>query len=293
MDLTIIIVSYNTKEFLKGCLDSIYVGTEKIKFEVIVVDNASSDGTQKEIQKLKYPNFTFIQNAANLGFSKANNVGVKKAKGRYVLFLNPDIEVHAGTLAGMVKFMEANEDVGAATCKLIMPNQQIDDASHRGFPTPWNSFTHFSGLAKLFGGTKLFGGYNLGFMDFSRTHEIDALAGAFMLVRREAGQEAGWWDEDYFFYGEDLDFCYMLKQYGWKIFYVPEYSILHYKGVSHGLKKVSKDITTASEETKRRTTRARFQAMRIFYQKHYQDRYHWFITRLVYLGIFLKEKSVS
>jgi GT2 family glycosyltransferase len=290
MDLSIIIVSYNTKEFLKGCIESIYKTTKKIKFEIIVVDNASSDGTIEMLKKLSTENFRLIENKENLGFSKANNLGVKKASGRYLLFLNPDIVVHAETLEGMVKFMSQYQDAGAATCKLIMPNGQIDDASHRGFPTPWNSFSHFSGLAKIFGEIEHFGGYNLKHLDFSRTHEIDALAGAFMIVRRKAGEEAGWWDEDYFFYGEDLDFCYMLKQKGWKIYYVPEFSVLHYKGVSHGLKKVSKDITTANEETKIKSQKERFRAMRLFYKKHYEQKYPWIITHLVYLGIFLKQR---
>jgi len=289
MDLSLIIVSYNTKEFLKGCIESIYKTTKNINFEIIVVDNASSDGTIEILKKLQTENFQLIENKENLGFSKANNLGVKKAQGRYLLFLNPDVVVHAEALEGMVKFMDEHEDAGAATCKLIMPNGQIDDASHRGFPTPWNAFAHFSGLAKVLGKTKLFGGYNLGFKDFTKTHEIDALAGAFMLVRRKAGEEAGWWDEDYFFYGEDIEFCYILKQAGWKIYYVPEYSTLHYKGVSGGLKKVSRDITTASKETRKRTTKARFNAMRLFYKKHYEQKYPWFITRLVYLGISLKQ----
>jgi GT2 family glycosyltransferase len=242
-----------------------------------------------ETLKLKTENLKIIENKENLGFSKANNVGAKQANGRYILFLNSDTVVYEKTLEGMVKFMDQHEDVGAATCKLIMPNGQIDDASHRGFPTPWNAFFHFSGLPKLFGKTRLFGGYNLGFKDFSKTHEIDALAGAFMLVRRKAGVDANWWDEDYFFYGEDIEFCYMLKQAGWKIFYVPEFSVLHYKGVSGGLKEISKDITTATKETKKRSTKARFNAMRIFYKKHYEQKYPWFVTRLVYLGISLKQ----
>lgn len=289
MDLSIIIVSYNTKEFLKGCIESIYKTTKNIKFEIIVSDNNSTDGTVEVLKKLKTENFQLIENKQNLGFSKANNIGVKKASGRYLLFLNPDIVVYEKTLEGMVKFMDEHEDAGAATCKVIMPNGQIDDASHRGAPTPWNALTHFSGLSKLFGKTKLFGGYNLGYLDLNKTHEIEALAGAFMLVRRKAGADANWWDEDYFFYGEDLDFCYMLRQKGWKIYYVPEYSVLHYKGVSAGLKKVSKDITTASKETKIRSQRERFRAMRLLYKKHYEDKYPWLVTRLVYLGISLKQ----
>lgn len=289
IELSIVIVSYNTKDVLKECLESIYKTAKNLSFEVIVVDNASKDETEKEIAKLEYPGFKFIQNKENLGFSKANNIGVKETSGRYVLFLNPDVVVHSQTLEGMVYFMDEEREVGAATCKVILKNGRIDDASHRGFPTPWNSFTHFSGLAKLFGKIEHFGGYNLKHLDLSQTHEIDALAGAFMLVRREAGEEVGWWDEDYFFYGEDLDFCYMLQQKGWKIYYVPEFSVLHYKGVSGGLKKVSKDITTADSETKKRATKARFDAMRIFYKKHYEDKYPWFITRLVYTGISLKQ----
>jgi GT2 family glycosyltransferase len=289
MDLSIIIVSYNTKEFLKGCIESIYKTTKNIKFEIIVVDNASSDGTVQLLEKLKTENFKFIANKENMGFSKANNIGVKQASGRYILFLNPDIEVHEKTLEGMVQFMDQHQDGGAATCKVVMPSGQIDDASHRGFPTPWNSFSHFTGLAKVFGKRKLFGGYNLGFKDLTKTHEIDALAGAFMIVRKEAGEQVGWWDEDYFFYGEDLDFCYMLKQDNWKIYYVPDYLVLHYKGVSGGIKKTSQDITTANKETKIRATKSRFNAMRIFYKKHYEGKYPWFITRLVYLGISLKQ----
>jgi GT2 family glycosyltransferase len=291
MDLSIIIVSYNTKEFLKACIESIYKTTKNIKFEIIVVDNASTDDSVAETLKLKTENLKIIENKENLGFSKANNVGVKQASGRYILFLNADTLVHEKTLEGMVKFMDEHEDAGASTCKLIMPNGQIDDASHRGDPTPWNAFTHFSGLSKLLGKTKLFGGYNLGYLDLNTTHEIHSLAGAFMLVRRKAGVDANWWDEDYFFYGEDLDFCYMLRQKGWKIFYVPEFSVLHYKGVSGGFKKISKDITTASEETRIRSQKERFRAMRLLYKKHYEKKYPWIITRLVYMGISLKQRT--
>jgi GT2 family glycosyltransferase len=293
IDLSIIIVSYNTKGVLKECVESIFRTVGDLSFEIIIVDNASTDGTDKELRiknsELRIPNLIYIQNKTNLGFSKANNIGVKKSKGKFVLFLNPDIVVYENTLRGMVNFMESQSKVGAATCKLVLPNGKIDDASHRGFPTPWNSFAHFSGLSKLFGKTRVFGGYNLGFMNLSVAHEIDALAGAFMIVRREAGEKVNWWDEDYFFYGEDIDFCYMLKQQGWQIYYIPQFSVLHYKGVAGGIKNVSKHITTANKETKSRATKARFNAMRIFYKKHYEGMYPWIITRLVYLGISLKQ----
>ena len=294
IDLTIIIVSYNTKDFLEKCLRSVFINKpQKYSFEVIVVDNASTDGTSDAISRLKddkplAENFTFIQNKENLGFSKGNNIGVKKAKGRYVLFLNSDTEIRENTLDTMIAFMESHMDAGAATCKVMMLSGRLDDASHRGFPTPWNAFCHFSGLSRLLPYSMKFNGYNLAWKDLNRTHEINALAGAFMLVRREAGEAVGWWDEDYFFYGEDLDFCYMLSKIGWKIYYIPVVSILHYKGVSGGIKAASKDLTTASKETKKRATVARFNAMKIFYKKHYMQMYPKITTWLIMKGIDTK-----
>jgi len=319
IDLSIIIVSYNTREFLKKCLESILSSIGgKIDYEVIVVDNASTDGSRGLIEEeflnrhsgkrrrsasrismvqrdsgqarmTKDVEVIFIQNKKNLGFSRANNIGVKQAKGRYLLFLNPDTIVYPNTLQTMVDFMDKHKDAGAATCKVVLPNGEIDDATHRGFPTPWNALCYFSGLSKLFTHSKLFNGYSLGWLDVSKTHEIDALAGAFMLVRRDAGDQVGWWDEDYFFYGEDIDFCYRLKEKRWKVFYVPTVSILHFKGVSGGIKSISKKITTATLETKKRARQERFKAMKIFYKKHYQDKYPKAITWFVYKAIFLKE----
>lgn len=287
IDLSIIIVSYNTKEFLRECIDSIKGTSRGFDYEIIVVDNASSDNSL-EMLKIKFPDVIVIKSKNNIGFSKANNLGVKKSRGRYVLFLNPDTVIYKNSLFGIVKFMDEHKEAGAATCKLLMPDGRLDDAIHRGFPNPWNSFSYFSGFSKLFPSSKLFGGYNLGWMDLSKTHEIDACAGAFMMVRRQAGEKIGWWDEDYFFYGEDLEFCFKLKEIGWKIYFVPSVSALHYKGVSGGIKKNSKKITTANLETKKRATNWRFSAMKIFYRKHYQNKYPFILNWLVILGINLK-----
>ena len=300
IDLSIIIVSFNTKAFLEKCLQSVFTNKPKtFSFEVIVVDNASSDGSE-EISNFHPPaggsneneneriHFLFIQNKENLGFSKANNIGIKKAKGRYILFLNSDTEIKFDTLDTMISFMDEYPDAGAATCKLVMPNGKIDDGSHRGFPTPWNAFCYFSGLARLFPYSMTFNGYNMAWKNLDKVHKIDALVGAFMIVRREAGEQVHWWDEDYFFYGEDLDFCFMLKEKGWNIYYVPTTEILHYKGVSGGIKSVSKGITTASKETKKRATVARFSAMKTFYKKHYQNHYPSIVTWIITKGIDLK-----
>lgn len=291
MDISIIIVSYNTKEFLVHCLQSIVEHVSKdISYEVIVVDNHSSDGSVEAIknEKIGIKILKIIENRENVGFSKANNIGIKQAKGAYLLFLNSDTVVPQNTIEEMFVFMEQHTKAGAATCKVCLIDNRLDDACHRGFPTPWNAFCYFSGIAKIFPRVKLFTGYNLSYMNLENTHEIDACAGAFMMVRREAGEQIGWWDEDYFFYGEDLDFCFMLKQNGWKIYYIPTVSILHYKGVSGGIKQISKQITPASKKTKLRATQARFNAMKIFYEKHYKDRYPAIIRWLVMRGIDIK-----
>lgn len=287
-NLSIIIVSYNTREILKQCLDSLVAASIRIPYEVIVIDNASSDGSAQMV-KDNFKKIIVIENKENVGFSKANNIGIKKSKGDYVLFLNSDTKVFKDTIEVITTFMDENQKAGAATCEVKLLNGAIDDASHRGFPTPWNSLAHFSGISKLLGKTKLFGGYTLSWMDLSQIHEIDACAGAFMMVRRQAGDEIGWWDEDYFWYGDDLDFCYRLKQKGWSVYYVPTVSILHYKGVSGGLKKISKDITTANSETKKKASQARFDAMRVFYNKHYKNKYPSLVTHLVFSGIKLKQ----
>lgn len=291
MDISIIIVSYNTKDILKACLQSVIKSIPKhTSCEIIVVDNNSADGSSDMIAG-EFSKVILIKNPENLGFTKANNIGVAKSKGRYVLFLNSDTVIYEDTLVVMHSFMEDHSEAGTATCRVVLPNGSVDDAAHRGFPTPWNAVTHFSGLSKLFPKSKLFSGYSLGYVDMRKPHEIDALAGAFMLVRREAGEQVGWWDESFFWYGDDLDFCYRLKEKGWEIYYVPQVSILHYKGVSGGIKKASQHLTSATKETRIRATKARFEAMRIFYRKHYLKKYPKFVTWLIEAGIKLKEIS--
>ncbi len=293
INLSIIIVSFNTRDILRECLDSVYKNLpQKYSIEIIVVDNASSDASEDMVKK-DFSKVILIENKENVGFSKANNIGVKESKGKYILFLNSDTVMFKGTLETMITFMNSNLDAGAATCKIVLPNEKLDDASHRGFPTPWNAFCHFSGLSKLFPHKKLFSGYSLGWMDLEVVHEIDACAGAFLMVRREVGEAINWWDEDFFWYGDDLDFCYRLKEKGWKIYFVPTASILHYKGVSGGIKDISQHVTKADAKTKTLATKARFAAMKIFYKKHYLNKYPKFLTWLVMSVITLKARSAT
>ena len=290
LDLSIIIASYNTSKLLLNCIRSIVETVKKINYEILVVDNASTDDTVIRLRQGfggqgKIKNLKIIENKENFGFSKANNIGVKNSKGMYVLFLNPDTLIYENTLDAMVEFMDIQKDAGASTCFLELTNGKLDDAAHRGFPTPWRSFSHFSYLSKVFPKVKFLSGYNMTYLDMNKVHEIDACAGAFMLVRRKAGEELNWWDEDYFWYGEDLDFCFRLKLKGWKIYFVPKYKTLHYKGASGGIKKISKHLSSADKQTQDKAINSRFMAMKIFYDKHYKKAYPFLISNLVLLGI--------
>jgi len=310
-DLSIVILNYNSGDFLKKCLESI-ARTKKngFEFEVIVVDNNSSDESKEYLRNLelkKYRNIgknkktkplnlytsiplKIIFNKKNLGFAAGNNVGVKKAKGRYVLFLNPDTVVMSNTFREVIRFMDSNSQAGAVTCRLELPSGELDEACHRGFPTPWNAFCHFSGLEKLFPKSKIFAGYTLGWKPLDKVHEIDSGVGAFLIVRKEVGDKLNWWDEDYFWYGEDLDFCYRIKKAGWKIYFFPKAKTIHYKGVSSGIRKESQKIARANKKTRIKAIKASTQAMRIFYKKHYFGKYPRFLTWLVLKGINILEK---
>lgn len=287
--ISIIIVHFNTPDFLRQCLRSLEESTlQKEMYEVFVVDNASAEDVGTWLKK-EFPFVRLIQNRKNAGFSRANNQATSLSRGRYVLLLNPDTVIDSQTVPAMITYMDAHPKTGAATCRLELPDGKLDDASHRGFPTPWNALCFFSGLARLFPHSQLFNGYHLGYRNLDTIHEIDSACGAFLLVRRTAGEAIHWLDEEYFWYGEDLDFCYRLKQKNWKIMFIPDVQTLHYKGISSGIKKHSQYVTSADTKTRRMATKARFDAMRIFYRKHYMDRYPRWLTGLVLLGIKLIE----
>lgn len=302
VDLSIIILNYNTSQLTIDAISSIEKNypsdVNSGNFEVIVTDNKSPDGSLGSFnhyaKSTNIKSFHVVDNGDNVGFSKGNNNGLRYAKGRYVLFLNPDTIVRPNTLNKMIEFMDSHEEAGAASCKVEIPSGGIDEASHRGFPTPWNAFSHFTGLEKIFPKSKLFAGYTQGFKNFSEIHEVDAVSGAFLFVRRVVGEQVGWWDEDYFFYGEDIQFCYNIRKLGYKIYYVPDVSILHYGGVSSGIKKQSHHITTADMDHKKQMQGHRFDAMRIFYKKNYQKKYPKFLTWAVHKGInYLHKKNTS
>ena len=286
--LSVVIVNYNTMQLLDECLLSLRVADQpEGGFEVIVVDNASRDGSQQMV-KDKYPEVILIESETNLGFSKANNRGTAVATGNIVLFLNSDTRVEHDALIKPCQYLQANPNVGALTVNLEYPNGQRDPDNHRGFPTPWNALCHFSGLSKLFPNNPTFNGYFQSFADFSKTHPVDVIAGSYMMMPMMLCQALGGWDETYFFYGEDIDFCYRIHQAGYQIIYFPEVKVIHYKGASSGLRKESAHLAKPPKETRVKVAKESVRAMKIFYGKFYKQQYPWMLTAVVLTGIQIR-----
>ena len=213
MNLSIIIVNYNVKEFLQNFIHSIYKAAQNISYEIIIVDNASDDGSVEFIKE-KFPDVKLIANQKNLGFSKANNIGLAQSKGEYLLLLNPDTIVREDTFEKMISFSKNNPDAGLAGCKILNPDGTFQLACRRSFPGPWTSFCKVTGLSNLFPNSKLFARYNLTYLDENKTYEVDAISGSFMMFPRKIYEKIGGLDEQFFMYGEDLDFCYRIQKAG-------------------------------------------------------------------------------
>ena len=231
MDLSIIIVNYNVKEFLQNLLHSAEKASSRISKEIIVIDNASDDGSV-EIIKQKFPTVKLIINKNNIGFGSANNQGLKIAQGKYILFINPDCIVSENTFDKMISFFNEHPDCGLAGCKILNSDGSLQLACRRSFPGPWTSFTKVTGLSNLFPGSRIFARYNLTYLDENKTHEVDAVSGSFMMIKRDAYEKVGGFDDQFFMYGEDLDLCYRVQKAGFKVYYVPDTQIIHYKGES-------------------------------------------------------------
>lgn len=274
IDASIIIVNYNTRQLTLDCLGSVYASVTSYTYEIIVVDNASRDDSVQAIQKA-YPQVQLIANRDNTGFAKANNQGIKVAKGRYILLLNSDTMVHPDTLHTMVGFMDRHPEMGASGCKVILPDGSLDKACKRGFPTPSASFYYAFGISRMFPDRPKFNQYQLGHLSPDDEYPVDCLVGAFMLVRRETIDQVGGLDETFFMYGEDIDWCYRIKEAGWGIYYYPRTYIVHYKGGS-ARRKPMKIIYEFHR------------AMWVFHRKHYAKRYGLLTNTAVWFGISLK-----
>lgn len=274
MDVSILIVNYNTRQLTLDCLRSVFASETEFTYEVIVIDNDSKDDSVQAIRQ-GFPLVRLIENTENTGFAKANNQGMAAAQGRYVLLLNSDTVIQRDTIQTMVAFMDRNPITGASGCKIILPDGSLDKACKRGFPTPSASFYYAFGLSKLFPNEPRFNQYQLGYLDPDQEYPVDCLVGAFMLVRRETIEQVGGLDETFFMYGEDIDWCYRIKQAGWGIHYYPRTTIMHYKGGS----------------ARRRPFKIIYEfhrAMILFHRKHYRKKYNILVNGAVYAGVGLK-----
>lgn len=290
MDLSIIIVSFNTRKITEKCLHSLRNNLIKypLSYQVIVVDNGSTDGSWLMLKELKknWPHLFLIKLNKNIGYTKANNLALKKATGRYLLFLNSDVIIEDLDFWDLIKVMDFRDDIGALTVKVKLTNGGIDPASHRGIPTLWRSFCYLAGLERLFKNIPLlkiiFGGYHLIFLPINEVHQIEAISGAFFFTRTDLIKRIGGFDEDYFAYGEDLELSFQIKKLNYKIIYYPLWEVVHLKYRSGFKSKIKK--------TKSMIHSHFYQAMKIFYQKHYGPNYPHFFNKLVFFSIDLLKK---
>ena len=214
--VSVVIVNYNVRDFLHHAIISLTKALKGVSSEILVVDNASDDGSVDMVKKA-FPRVRMFASPVNLGFAKGNNVALRHARGEYILLINPDTLVQEDTIRTMIGFFEAHPGVGLAGCKILNPDGSFQLPCRRSFPRPWVAFTKMTGLSRLFPHSRLFGRYNLTYLSPDETYEIDAVSGSYMMIRKAVYDEVGGLDEDFFMYGEDLDWCYRIQKSGWKI----------------------------------------------------------------------------
>ena len=243
--ISIVIVSYNVSKLLDECLQSVARALQGIDGEVFVVDNHSVDKTIAMLKE-KHPEVKVIANEENVGFSRANNQAIRLSEAEYVLLLNPDTVVYENTLHGVLDFMDKHPEAGGAGVRMLTREGHRAPESRRSIPTPWVA------MLKMLGATRR---YYMSHLSWDEPGQIEAVSGAFFLVRRKALDQVGLLDEDYFMYGEDIDLSYRLLKGGWQNWYLP-YDIIHYKGES-------------TQKSSFRYVHTFYQAMLIFFRKHY------------------------
>ncbi len=274
MKLSVIIVNYNVRYFLEQALLSVREAVKGLEAEVFVVDNNSVDDSVRMVEE-KFPEVQLIANKDNTGFAVANNQAIRLSQGEYVLLLNPDTVVEEDTFHKCIRFMDNHPEAGGLGVKMIDGSGKFLPESKRGFPSPWVSFSKAFGLAKIFPKSKFFNHYHLGYLSNDKIHEVDVLAGAFMMLRKSVLDEVGLLDEAFFMYGEDIDLSYRIVKGGYKNYYFPETTIIHYKGES--TKKGSLNYVKTF-----------YKAMIIFAKKHFKGEKAVFLIAMLRFAIYLR-----
>lgn len=272
--LSIIIVNYNVQYFLEHCISSIYRSKVNFSYEIIVVDNASTDQSVEMVQQ-HFPNVKIIENKNNAGFAKANNQAINIAHGAYCLLLNPDTILQEDTLQKSIDTLDSDTKIGALGVKMLDGSGNYLPESKRGFPSPSVSFYKMFGLSKLFPNSKIFNQYHLGHLDENQNHEVDVLSGAYMMIRKNVLNTIGNLDENYFMYGEDIDLSYQIKKAGYKNYYLSTTNIIHFKGES--TKKGSLNYIKLF-----------FGAMLLFAKKNLPSKQYKLLFPLLHIGIFIQ-----
>ena len=274
MLLSVIIVNFNVKYFLEQCLCSVIKAIKNIEGEIIVIDNNSTDGS-RDFFLNKFGEVNFIWNHVNEGFAKANNKALKEALGDYILFLNPDTIVPEDCFQKCISFIKSKNDSIALGSKMIDGSGKFLKESKRAFPSPMTSLYKLSGLSRLFPKSKIFSKYHLGYLDKNATHEVDVLAGAFMMMPKKITDSVGSFDESFFMYGEDIDLSYRIQKAGFRNYYFAENTIIHFKGES--TKKGSINYV-----------RMFYKAMSVFVQKHYGGSKAGLFNFLIQSAIYIR-----
>ena len=272
MKLSVVIVNYNVKHFLEQCLNSLEQAAAEIDYEVIVVDNASTDGSTEYITA-RFPKIKWMACRENNGFSKGNNIAIAQAKGEYILLLNPDTIVTKEAIEGCVEFMDAHADAGACGVYMLRTDGTFAPESRRGLPTPFVAFCKMSGLSKLFPKSRKFGRYYMQYLDKEETNPIEIISGAYMMLRHSTIEKTGVLDEDFFMYGEDIDLSYRIIKGGYNNYYLP-LRILHYKGES-------------TNKSTYRYVHTFYRAMQLFFKKH-RSHYSMLVSLPINIAIWTR-----
>ncbi|NOY15047.1 MAG: glycosyltransferase [bacterium] len=284
-ELEIIILNYNTADLTGQLINKLK--NHPPNWRITIIDNNSSASQQLKLKRLKqtHPQLNLIFNSSNLGFAAGNNVALRQTAAPYILLLNSDVLVTPSAIKKTLDFIKTKPKAAAVTLKLFLNSDKtkLDWACHRGFPTPWASLTYFLGLEKLFPFIPIFSRYHQKHLNLNSPHQVDAISGAFFLGHQQSLKSIGFFDEDYFMYGEDIDLCYRLKKLGLQIWFYPSAQAVHLKHRA-GLK-------SQTQKTTSKTRTHFFTAMKTFYQKHYAPSYPSWLNRLVLTSIDLLART--
>ncbi len=282
MVLSIIIVNWNTQDYLRRCLASIRANPARVQCEVIVIDNASPDESA-DMVRAEFREARLIANDENVGYAAGNNQGMEVAQGRYLLLLNPDVEVKPGALGALVEFAESHPDVAAVGCRLVGLDGKVQ-RSLRSFPEPWGVLCEYTKLSKLFPRSRRLASYRMTWFDYDREMEVDQPMGSCLLMSRKAIDEIGMFAEEFPIFFNEVDWLYRAKQRGWKVYFTPAAEMIHAGGAS-------------TRQRRPEMVAESHRSMKLFYDKHYRGHIaapvYWFIIAAISINSVLASWQAS